>query len=346
MAVVGLLGVVATPTLLPGRAPTVATSSEVATAQAGAAPAEAPVETAPAGRLPPRPAEVDVHEDPPDGEVAFLTGLAWMTLPPGHDGQPELRLVNGADRRLDLTVDALPVRADELGAPAPHDPGDDEIAPSPLPGADAWVTLAESRVVLDPGERATIRPTISVPDDAVPGPHLASLRARTATEGGVPVEVAALLVVEVPDPDGSVPAAPPRLHVDLDQRGTGAAIELRLAAGDGVTAVTGRLEVNGWWGGEVATVDLPPVVVLPTTERVRELDVRPPLIPGRYTVTAVLETRDGAPLEGSATGWLWHRDGAAAVAVVLLVLTTTALLRAHHRERGPAAPTDGAPDAP
>ncbi len=351
MAVVALAGVVGTVAVMlvaPTLGPTVATPrADVVAAQALPGRGEAPVETAPAGRLPPRPAEVDVHGNPPDGEVAFRHGLAWMTLTPGSDGQPDLLLVNGGDRRLELTVEALPVRADELGAPAPHDPDDDEIAPSPLPGADAWMTLAEPQVVLDPGERATIRPTVTVPDGTTPGPYLASLRARASADGRAPVEVAALLVVEVPDPDGVVTSALPRLDVGLDQRRATAAIELRLAGGEAVTAVTGRLEVRGWWGGEVATVDLPPVVVLPTTERVRELDVRPPLVPGRYTVTAVLETRDGEPLRGSGAGWLWHRDGATTVAVVLLVLATLALLRTHRRGRtGPSTPTRGAPDGP
>lgn len=284
---------------------------------------------APAERLPPGPLVVESAPDLPAGVVGIEPGVARVRAQPGQSVQPEFMVTNGSNSPLDLGLTVAPVVPGPDGTPtvtmAP------ESSASAVPSAAGWIALPASGLHLDPGERARLRPTISVPSQTEPGGYVAALRVAPSA-GSVDAprenpEVAAFLLVEVPGfPDGTTPgvvAAPALARSGL----SGAEARVRLDA-EQSGVVAGRLTVGGWWGATLVDVPIPPTVVLLAAPRTQQVGFRAPVLPGPYHLVASLETASGEMLSVRTTAWLWNPLAALIALLVLLLLAGPVMIRA------------------
>ncbi len=288
----------------------------------------APRTAAPAERLPPGPLVVESASEPPAGVVAIEPGVARVRVEPGLSVQPEFLITNGANAALDLGLAVAPVVPAPDGTPRAAET--DEDPASAVPSAANWVALPASGLHLDPGERARLRPTISVPAQAEPGGYVAAIRVATkagsiAAEQGNP-QVVTFLLVEVPSISGR---AAPGIVVTPALARSGLAdaqARVRLDA-EQSRVVAGRLTVGGWWGAPVVDVAIPPTIVLLAVPRAQQVGFRAPLLPGPYHLVAWIETSSGETLTVRATAWLWNPLATLIGLLVLLMLTAAVVTR-------------------
>lgn len=289
---------------------------------------------APADRVPPRPVEVSEVGDAPAGEVAVEPAQLGLTLAPATAELADLRVVNGSDREVSLSVEVSAVGAGPGGAPVV--PGEDD----PVPSAAEWVALPAAEVHLAPSEAAAFRPAVAVPEGTGPGGYLAAVRftgmgdeEADGTADGEDVraadgpEVVAFVLVEVPGgAQDAEDAGVGERAVDVSVRRvdrTSAVATATLDAGRrGAVEVTGRVQVRSWYGTTLIDTSIPSTLVLPGVPREREIGFRAPVVPGPYRV--VVEEVAGPGVElGAASGraWLWNPAAVIALAVLLLVVS-------------------------
>jgi hypothetical protein len=273
---------------------------------------------APAGRLPPRPHEVVPAAGVEEGELVSAPPVTWIPTAPGEDLQPELSLTNGTEHELQVRIASRSV--------VPHEDDGAPVAADERTGPAEWLELLQTEVGLRRAERAYIWPTITVPEGTEPGNHALAVVADARVvgrDGGriavgdETVRVESLLVVSVAEPDTG-PAAPTGPQLELRNRPRSSLARLTLRTETDVTAVAGSLRLEGWFGAASTEAAIPPEVILPGTTRQVDIGFRPPLVPGRYTATAVLGTPDGGHLELRTSAWLWHPAVAAATALALI----------------------------
>ncbi len=289
------------------------------------------VPSGPAGRLPPGPLVVESAAEELTDRVRIEPAIVRVRAAEGESVQPELLVVNGAQWPLDLALTVVSVGAGPDGAPTvPHQA---ENAAVEAPSAAGWVGLPTSQLHLDPGEQARLRPTVSVPQLAGPGGYLAALRvtARPRVGGGAPGDddIAAFLLVEVP---GIGDGARRRMTATaaLTRRGVGVEARVRLES-EQTELVAGRLKVSGWWDETVGEAPIPPTIVLAAAPRTQAVGFTAPLLPGRYGLTATVETFAGETLSAHDTAWLWNPLATLIVLVILSVAAVVARLSLRRR---------------
>jgi P pilus assembly chaperone PapD len=227
---------------------------------------------------------------------------------PGASQTQAVTLRNQSDRpvRIRATVDDWSLSKD----------GTPQFSPAPpdtWTSASAWMRLAPPEQVVEPGQQAVVRFTLTVPADTPDGGYrtavlfdfgaaendLASrgrqvtFRSRVATvvyvTVGQPLVVVSLANLTVqPDPDGRLQAV-----ATLANRGR---VHVR---------TKGVLTVYGQAGTVVRQLDLPSAPVLPESERdvavAIEVDGQPRLAPGTYRVEVRIDVGARELLVGETT---------------------------------------------
>lgn len=310
-------------------------------AASGSAAADVP--SAPAGRLPPRPAEVTATGGPATGELVVSPPALALTVRRGRAYQPSFVVANGTRQGVDLRLSVTPVRAGPDGRPrlprsgASSRTGDDgadgtddsDRPPSP-PAATGAARLAEEHLRLAPTEQARIYPTITI-GDRTPVPSAAALRVST------PSTTVRSMVLLRP-PDARAPAT--RAALDPAVSRTTLRVTLDTAAG---AVVRGDIQLHSWFGTTTTTA-VPTTIALPGVTRTTDIVFATPTIPGPYTATVRLTTSDGAPVTATARAWIPPgRNTLIALATLLVTATLTAIwLLRRKSERAPdRGPSEG-----
>lgn len=244
-----------------------------------------------------------VRFDPkrPETSSYFVYDLA-----PGATIEDEVLVQNSGDGAGTVRLYAVDGTTGQTGG-AVYLSGDD-----PRKDVGGWVQLGERELTLAPGERRTVRFTVSVPADAMPGQHLGGLVAedtalKQSTGGGalqVKIQTRSVVAVQVNVPGQVVEKL---VVTGVTPGGVQGYQTLRLGLrNDGTQAVKpeGSLVVSDAGGNEVQRLALKIDTMLPRTAIEYPVFVEGrALEPGTYRVTVHLTSgkSDVTDYQGSFT---------------------------------------------
>ena len=236
------------------------------------------------------------------GPTRFLLNMA-----PGEERTVEVQLTNrsGLMSLFQLTTEDFAADPERDGTPTFY--ATDLIGPYP---ARLWITPEVDRFELSHGERAFLRVTVSVPEDADPGDHQAALIAERVTEqtdeGGFNIvsRVASLFIITVEGDvvkDGFLESLSPHSYLNWFYP-----VFLRLAAVNKGTVhmiPTGTVEIRNIFGIVVDEIPLRDWVILRNSRRTRDFEWAPRFALGRYTAVTNLTVFDGTPMQQLKTAF-------------------------------------------
>jgi hypothetical protein len=242
------------------------------------------------------------HDDLPP-ELALSPAVQRVEVGP-RGARVTHRLAHGLDGRLDLALAVTTVEQGPDGAPLVGEP----IGVDPL-------RLPADRVVLDPGEAATIT--------SAAAPGTTDAVAVTATpHDGEPLVAYVVLV-----PGGHVDD----LRVELTVHDNGEATAIVTSLGAPTVANVG-LEVRGPVGPVLVSGRSDPVLLLADAPRALDWQLELPPLPFPVTVTVTATPETGPEVAASTSAWL-ASGVLIAVATALLVVSIVTLVVARRRRR-------------
>lgn len=182
-----------------------------------------------------------VAEPVPGSQMAPDGGYFLLDASPGEQVRQSIGLRNDDDEALELRLGAVDATTGQLGGVS-YGLTDDTVERT-----GAWITLERSTVTLEPGASAIVAFTVTVPDDARSGTHLAGLsiaapaRGQDDAESGegqagasVDVQTRRVIAVQVDLPGPARPelvvggvtaeARPDGLYLEIDIENRGGAL--------------------------------------------------------------------------------------------------------------------------
>ncbi len=226
--------------------------------------------------------------------VAIDPPAKLYSVSPGHRVTAELVVANPGDDPARIRVSLADWTYQPDGQPEYLDPGSLPQSASP------WITFSPAEFVLEARANQVVRYTITVPENATPGSHWATILLTGENPDAKPgaklatfnLRVAHVVYVNVPPVrwDGAIlgmAATPP----ENPEQPVTLAIQYG-NTGNGVYAVSGRLEVRNVEGRVVGEATIDRSVVLPGSTRVILARFHGPLPAGDYVALAVLNYGD------------------------------------------------------
>lgn len=283
------------------------------------------------------PAGADVYQvtqltgDQDFGDFLVGPGKFDLQLAPGESDTVLITVTNrtGIEKVFSLTAE------DMTGSDNPEQPtvllGDDR---GPYTLKD-YLSVAADRFTLQPGERATIPVTVSLPTDAEPGGRYGSLLVQTATRPGetetqasaaVVSRIAVLFFITTPgelNQEGSFTDFTTVPTKTLYSEGPITFGLMYENTGTVHTNPAGEILIHNMLGQQVGYVEVTPWFSLPDSLRVREVTWEREALLGRYEATARVYLGYGDEIETrTLTFWVidWLLIGAVALGLLALYL--------------------------
>lgn len=260
--------------------------------------------------VPDRPATLRVNlQDgtPPIGDFIIGPARVFLTIPAGEERTVEIEVTNREGRlaAFDLETEDFDSDPDRDGTPMFFDKSIQGSYP-----ARAWITPEVSRMELLHAERAYVRVTVKVPEDADAGDHQAALIVTRDVEsqpaGGFTIisRVAALFVITVPGDivqEGDVDSlhAQPYFNWSLP-------VTLGLTARSRGTvhmAPLGTIDIRNVFGVTVDQIPVQDWYILRDSSRQRSFQWRPVFALGYYRAMTDLTAFGDRPLDFVSTGF-------------------------------------------
>jgi hypothetical protein len=277
-------------------------------------------------------------DDPTPVRVLTSPPRILASIAPGTNSTAPLIVMNQSKSSISLLV-----RVNDL-APDPDSASFGvltDVGDAPR-GAGEWLSVDRPTLELGPGERATVKVRIDVPDDATAGGHYGAIVVETAADetDDAPVQLRVRLVTHV------------NVLVPGDVQYAAKLSELRATAiSGGRLLVTARYEntgniqstprstkvrVTGPGGSTTASIKVPET--MPGGARKLEKRVDIPSPAGRFSSRISLELEDGSSVRSGTVETVAWRDWvpwaiAAVIGVLLLLLSTPFYLRRRRFQR-------------
>lgn len=242
---------------------------------------------------PERPARINLQNDTPDLDD-FILGPTRFLLPmqPGEERTVDVQLTNryGESAIFDLLAEDFFADPEQQGNPSFFEANLDGPYPARL-----WLTPEYTRISLNHAERAYIKVTVKVPENAEPGDHQAALIVKQAAEGSSPSGInivprlASLFIITVDgdlEKEGSLVSLHPRKKLNWSLP-----VDMTLWGRNEGTVhfnANGIVEVRNIFGVTVDEIPVKNWIVLRDSSRSLGLRWSPRFALGRYTATTDL----------------------------------------------------------
>jgi hypothetical protein len=300
---------------------------------------------------PVRPASLRVNlqnDMPAVGDFVVGPSRVFLEIPAGEERTVELQITNREGRlaAFDLTAEDFDADPEREGTPRFYSTDQEGLYP-----AHSWLTPEVSRMELRHAERAFVRVTVKVPQDADAGDHQAAVIVTRDVEsqpvGGFEIvsRVAALFVITVPGDivqEGYITRLQPHNYInwffpvtfDLAVRNTGTVhMDPR-----------GSIVIRNVFGIPVDEIPVQDWYILRDSSRNRGFDWNPLFGLGYYRATTDLTVFDRRPLEPASVGF-WVIPLVPVLILLLLIFIVSFLVQYFSARfeirRKPAGPKEG-----
>ncbi len=260
--------------------------------------------------VPQRPASlrINVQNDMPNiGDFTVGPARVFLEIPAGEERVVELQITNREGRiaAFDLSAEDFDADPERDGTPRFYATDIEGLYP-----AREWITPELDRMELRHAERAFVRITIRVPEDAEPGDHQAALIVTRDVEsqpvGGFEIisRVASLFVITVPGDivqEGYITRLQPRHYINWSFP-----VTLNLAARNAGTvymAPEGAISVRNIFGITVDEILIKDWFILRNSSRQRDFNWEPLFALGYYRAVTDLTVFGNRPLQPVSTSF-------------------------------------------
>lgn len=260
--------------------------------------------------VPVRPANMRINVQnnmPAVGDFTVGPARVFLEIPAGEERTVELQLTNREGRlaAYNFTAEDFDADPDREGTPIFYANDMEGLYP-----ARKWLTPEVKRLELLHAERAFVRVTVKVPEDADAGDHQAALvvtrETEKETQGGFEVipRVAALFIITVPGDivqEGYITRLQPRRYINWSFP-----VTLNLAARNTGTVhmdPIGSIDIRNIFGITVDEIPVRDWYILRDSSRQRDFQWKPLFGLGYYKATTDLQVFDRRPLEPVSAGF-------------------------------------------